>query len=592
MIFLIPVFLLFINFLVFLPFFGLGLFGDDWLSIFRYSYYLEIPKHLGPYSTEYFNNFKYLFNAYGAQDTIMALLYKIFGGESSIYFIVSYIFRVGAAFSIYLPAFYLTKNKFAAYFAVFFFLFSSTGLEASGWVFNMPSYLAIIFFSFFIYFYIRSYQEKIRNYLLISYLFFFLSFISTLIRAHGFIPFIFYIEIVWLSSERNWKAARSALIRVLGFLLIFLLIYFFGFKETISGNALTSISSGLTVSSSFISKARFDFLFYPFITLGSMVIPESFVPHGWEITSFSQYLFKIFLPIFFLYTIILVIFAKGIKNLNPRFLSIASFVAIGWSVIVAIVYRFNLATFSNSQYVSLLLVGGYLLTTMIIIFACLKSNILIKKGLLIALGWTIISYLYPWWSNPNFIYASTHRYLIISSMGISLLLAILIGLGKNTKTIFTLIAIGSFFLLLQSFATRNYIDRLYLTHSGESVKKIWSQIPYIKEVGQSTEPLIFYFEGDGTNSAILGDSVGFGFPFHMALLYKITEENKTPISIIEWKEVESAVLDGKSLGKYTGNKSLDPVSPERIYAFHLQGKANLINITDAVRKKLMELKNP
>ena len=164
MVFIIPALLL-INLWIFLPFFGLGLYGDDWLAIFRYSYYLEEPKHLGTYSTEYFNNFKYLFNAYGSQDTLMAFLYKMFGTESSIYFVLSYLLRLCAGLTIYLSTFYLTKNKLASFFAVFFFLFSAIGLDASGWIFNMPSYLTITFSNIFLYFYIRSYYEKKRNYL-------------------------------------------------------------------------------------------------------------------------------------------------------------------------------------------------------------------------------------------------------------------------------------------------------------------------------------------------------------------------------------------------------------------------------------------
>lgn len=572
-----------------MPFFNLGLFGDDWLAIFRYSYYLDIPKHLGTYSTEYFDNFKYLFNAYGTQDTIMAMLYKAFGINSNIYFILSYTLRVGTGFSIYLPAFYLTKSRLASSFAVFFFLFSSIGLDASGWVFNMPSYLTISFFSIFLYLYLRSHYENKRNYLFLSYFFFFLSFISTIIRSHGLIPFIIYLEIIWLSTTRNWRSARLALFRVLGFFLIFLLIYLFGFKETLSGNALISLKGGLTTTSNLLSQGRFDFLFYPLVTFGSMLVPEHFVPRGWEITSFSQYLFKIFLPIFSSFLVITIILGNSIKNLRSKFLRLTSLIGVVWAILVAIIYKFNLTTFSNAQSVSFLLIGGLLCILVLTIIARLNSYRFVKISLLIPLGWTLISFFFPWWTNPSYIYITTHRYLIVSSMGISLLLAVIIGLGKDRKTVITMISIGAIFLLVHLLYTRNYIERLYLTHSGETVKKIWSQMPHIAEVGQSTEPLVFYFESDGTNAAILGDSVGFGFPFHMAILYKISEENRTPISMIDWKEVESAVLDGKSLGRYTGNRALNPIPPERVYAFHLQGKDNLINITDIARKKLIEL---
>ncbi len=112
-------------------------------------------------------------------------------------------------------------------------------------------------------------------------------------------------------------------------------------------------------------------------------------------------------------------------------------------------------------------------------------------------------------------------------------------------------------------------------------------MPYIKEVGDN-KPLVFYFEGEGTNVDILHDVITFGFPPHMALLYGVTEENRTPIPMSDFREVVSAVTDGKSFAPYSHPIKAMPV--DRVYAFHLQGKDNLINITDIAREKLRQLK--
>lgn len=588
MVFIFLVLLLLINIWVFVPFFNLGLFGDDWLAIFRYSYYLDEPKHLGPYSTEYFNHFKYFLNAYGSQDIIMAFLYKTFGEYSSIYFILSYILRVGAGFSIYFPAFYLTKSRVASWFAVFFFLFSAIGLEASNWVFNMPSYLAITFFSLLTFFYLKFHNKKKIKYLALSYLFFTLTFISTPIRAHGLIPFIIFIETVFAFSQKSWEYLKFSLIRVFGFLLIFLLIFLLGFKETISGNSLNAFVDGLNSILFLLSHNRFDFLFYPIATLGNMIVPESFIPHGLQITSLSQYLFKIFLPIFFIYMILILILTHHINNLSRKFFPAVALGGVFWTLIVFMIYKVNPATFSNPAYMSSLLIGGYFLIVVLIMSSYLKTNNIIKGGLLIALGWTIISYLYPWWqTNTSAIFATTHRYLIISNTGISLLLAIIISIGKNMKSILTLLTIGTIFLIMHAFFTRSFLEEQHKTHNRTIVKKIWSAMPTIAEVGKSTEPLIFYFEGDGTNSSIIEDSITFGFPPHMAIIYGITEENLIPIPMSNWKEVVSAIIDGKSL-TYHGRPQ-KPISPQRIYAFRLQGKDNLVDITDLARTKLKEI---
>lgn len=588
MILTIPILILLINLLIFLPFFGLGLFGDDWLAIFRYSYYLDEPKHLGPYSTEYFNNFKYLLNAYGSQDTVMAALYKTFGEYSSVYFILSYILRVGAGLSIYFPAYYLTKNRLTAWFAVVFFLFSSIGLEASSWVFNMPSYLAIIFFNFLLYFYLKFHSEKRLGYLLFSYMFFTLTFVSTPIRAHGLIPFMIFIELLWFYFERSWQYSRLSLIRIAGFLLIFLMIYLLGFKETISGSPASGFIGGLNNILQLLSQNRFDFLFYPIITLGNILIPDQFLPHGWQIVSFSQYLFKIFLPIFTIYITIAIILTYHIGNLSRKFFPVITLAGVFWALVVLVIYKFNVTTFSNANYTSSLLIGGYLLIVSLSMFIYLKTNIFIKSTLLIALGWAMISYLYPWLqTNTSGIFSATHRYLIISSVGISLLLANIIGLGKNTKSVLVLLVLGSIFLIIHTFSTRSFLIKQYQTHNRAIVEKIWSAIPRIPEVGKTEETLIFYFEGDGTNGSIIGDSITFGFPPHMALLYKITEENRMPIPMSDFKQLQSAILDGKSLAAY--GRVAKPLPVERIYAFHLKGTDNLINITDEVRKKLMQI---
>lgn len=573
-----------------MPFFHLGLFGDDWLSIFRYSYYLDTPKHLGTYSTEYFNNFKYFFNAYGSQDTIMALLYKSFGPDSNIYFVLAYILRLSAGISIYLPIFYITKNRLASFFGVFFFIFSAVGLDASGWVFNMPSYLMIIFFNCFLYNYFKYYKEhQIKN-LVFTYIFFFLSFSSTMIRSHGLLPLIVFIELIWLIPRAHWNSTKQAVLRIIGFFLIFALIYYLGFKETLSGNALISVSGGFTTAFHLLSQGRFDFLFYPIATIGSLLIPDSLIP-GWEITSTSQYLVRIVIPIICIYLAVVIILSRTIKNLSSKFIITNILVSIIWSIIVAMIYKFNLSYFTSSSIASLTLIGGLLIELSLTLVIFIQNHQFIKFGILVALGWTFISFLFPWWTTPNYLFLTSHRYLIVSGLGVSYLLATIMALSKNLKSILVLIIIGITFTLPHALYIRSYMQKSFYTHNRAGVKKIWSQMPYIPEVGKSTEPIVFYFERDDTNAAILGDSVTFGFPFHTAIIYKITEENKTPIPMTDWKELVSAVTDGKSFAPYTGGKVTKPISPQRVYSFRLMGKDNLSDITDEVRQKLVNLTN-
>src|SRR3989338_2747935 len=140
------------------------------------------------------------------------------------------------------------------------------------------------------------------------------------------------------------------------------------------------------------------------------------------------------------------------------------------------------------------------------------------------------------------------------------------------------------------FAKPIYINNLLGTHGQENNKKIWVSIPHIQEIGRSKEPIIFYFEGDGTNGGILHDVITFGFPPHMALLYNLREEDGgLPVPMDDIRQLVSAVTDGKVFPAY--GYPVKPISTDRIYAFYLLGKDNLVNITNEARNKLEQLKS-
>ena len=169
-------------------------------------------------------------------------------------------------------------------------------------------------------------------------------------------------------------------------------------------------------------------------------------------------------------------------------------------------------------------------------------------------------------------------------------MATIISLGKERKQQIAIFATLCIILILHVFATRIYINNLLGTHGQEISKKIWSSIPHIQEIGRSKEPIIFYFEGDGTNGGILHDVITFGFPPHMALLYNLREEDGgLPVPMDDIRQLVSAVTDGKVFPAY--GYPVKPISTDRIYAFYLLGKDNLVNITNEARNKLEQLKS-
>ena len=509
--------ILLLSFLLFLPSFQLALFGDDWLTLWRYF------TNLGPNSSGKWNHVSYFFTSYGPQDILMGLLQKIYGYESTYYYLTSYALRVSAAFSLFPLMVYLTNRRSAAYLSIAFFLITTTGIETTNWVFNMPSYIAIIFLNlFFYYFFVsRSNPKKI----ILSAFFFFLALIAQPIRMHGLLPTIFLLEISWFIQTKKVNFFKKASLRLSIFTTITVALVFLGLGRSPIITPSNLLTQNINQFSKHLEENGFQIFFNPLITLSNTIIP-------------SDVLNLIFSP-----------------------------------------------TESSKL---LAFIGLLLITVIVILLIRFYQDLNFINAIILAIIWSVFSFILVWWREPYQFFMTTHRYLIVSAVGISILLGTLISLKKNSGLKTVIIIITSIIFILHIFSTRNYLNTAYSTHNQKISQKIWSAIPYIPEVGKNNKPLVFYFLGDGTNEAILHDVITFGFPTHMGLIYNISEEDKLPITVSEAKELISAAIDGKSVAPYNRPKGAVPI--ERIYAFQLSGNDTLINITEVARKRLTELK--
>lgn len=498
-----------ISFIVFLPSFNLALFGDDWLAFWRYLIYL------GPNSSGQWNHISYFLTSYGPEDIFMGLLQNIYNFNSFYYYLTSYFLRILAALSIFPLVKHLTKNNFASLIAVAFFAITTIGIETTAWVFNMSSYLAIIFLNFFFYFYLSS----IRNpkLFIITIFLLCLTIISQSIRMHGLLPTIMILELFQL--KKNIKSYRYILLRISLFIIVFIFILNTLEKSpVVSGTIL--LNDSIKNFFQYLGSGKFDILLHPLITFGALFIPANL--------------------------------------------------------------------FSNEANLLLILAAILMLFIWIKTLRQVHSNPHLSFLLILSLVWSILSYFFAWWRQPQLIFYTTHRYLIVSAVGISLMVAVLLTVEKNGKRSILNLLLVLLFLILNLFATYLYLQKGLETHSQKITDRIWSTMPYVPEVGKSNEPLVFYFQGDGTNETILRDVITFGFPPHMGLIYNVFDEDKTPIPMSDFNAVISAVTDGKSFAPYSHPQKAIPV--DRVYAFQLQGRDNLINITDFVREKLLELK--
>jgi len=564
------------------PSFNLALFGDDWLAFFRYF------QHVGPRSPGAWNHLTYYLTPYGAQDILMGVMQKIFGFESFWYYLISYVLRIVAAFSFYPLVFYLTKSKIASFFAVLFFSITTIGLDATNWVFNMPSYITIAFFNLCLYFFLKARGESNPFSLIISAILYYFAYITTPIRMHGSLPFIFLLEVFWVIQNRNFKTIKKSVIRFSVFLAIFLIIRYTGQSQGPPQEIAERFNLGIQAISMLLQQGRFDFLFYPIVMFGSMIIPDFIGPQG-QIIAVRQ-LFPLLILTTLIFAVIAFFIIKNVGKFSPKFF-INLLIALGlWAVLVILIYKGNQNSFNNTNQIFSLLIGGY--TLILIGFLAVKyfKEKYISQALFLGVSWSITSFFFAWWWVPTSIFPTTYRYLIVSAVSITIILATIISLGKERKQQIAIFATLCIILILHIFATRIYINNLLSTHGQEISKKIWSSMPYVSEIGKSKEPIIFYFEGDGTNGGILHDVITFGFPPHMAILYNLREEDGgLPVPMDDIRQLVSAVTDGKALPAY--GYPVKPISPDRVYAFYLQGKDNLINITSEARNKLEQLKS-
>jgi len=238
----------------------------------------------------------------------------------------------------------------------------------------------------------------------------------------------------------------------------------------------------------------------------------------------------------------------------------------------------------------LFLTGVCILATVFFLIIKFFKRTNISTVLFLGLTWSLLSFFFAWWRDPTIIFPTISRYLIVSVQGISIMLATLISISKEKGrqiSIFTFLCI---ILIVHIIATRIYTNYLLNSHGQENSNKIWSSIPYVPEIGKKKEPIIFYFEGDPGTENIIHDTITFGFPPHMALLYNLREgDADLPVAVSNWQDIVSAVTTGNTL-KAWGYKT-DSLPAENVYAFYLKDKDNLVNITDIARNKLKEISN-
>lgn len=559
--------------LTFLPSFSLGLYGDDWMSLYRSN---NIPPQYMDYGD--FAYLHYFFDNYGAQEFIMNSIFHFVGTNGFYFFLISFFLRLFAALTLIPLVFIFTKDKLASFSSAIFFVVTAIGIESTSWVFNMPSYLSLGCFNLFWVSYIKAKEESFK-YLLPAFFFFIFTYSFAPIRMTGFVPFIVLIECIWFLLSRSKISLQMGASRFGVVLLAFSLISLMGasfyqqkFLERLISGANTT-DGGVIQAIDFLKEGDVSFAFTPVTTLGSMIIPDYLLKESWSYSKSN--LFVLILGVWGVFLLISKYYFSNVSRLENKFFYKYILFSTIPVLIPIIAYLNNKLVYSNLKFVFFLEIGGiFIFFIATLVYLSLKrSNQLF--GLLFGLFWTFLGFILAWWTllvAP--IFTTAHRYLLPSAVGISVLLAMIINLvdKKFQKRVVTIIGL---LILLHALATQNYLLKENTYRGEELSKRIWSTMPPQPQISDRGQREIFYIYGEDSNSSVLGNIVSFGGGYHFALLNELNLQN----------DLVPMVVDSYPLLiEQFKNGSIKSI--EDVYSYKLVKNQKFVETTSIIREKL------
>jgi hypothetical protein len=506
------------------------------------------------------------------------------------FYILSFIFRLLAAFSLYPLVFYLTKDKISSFLPVIFFSVATTGMETTQWVFNMPSYIGIFLMNLFLYRFLLSLRDINKNNLIISSLLFILTVISQPIRM-AFLPILVIVFSTYYFLKRS--LAKKAFLLLVGYYLcLTLIITLFTNIGTSLGmpigfhNRIMFVSSFTSQQNKFspvdVSKTlNPGSLMNMTAQLGNIIIPNEVFLKLDRTAPPLKVLFKLVIPILTGFSFLLLLSGRSLKHFSNKWLIVGVFLAIIWSVVVW--SRFIL----NSQYpLTISEFIPYITGWLFVIAVCLYYNSLrkdtkLKDIIVISTLIIILSFSLSWIRNPLIVQESANRYLIVPASGFAILFAPFLKAFKHKKVFLATVFLP--FLIIHIYASRTYLSRLVQFRGYRLTERIRSSVPRIRSLQIKDEPTIVYFETD--DEELLYHTLIFGFPVIMYYYQDVANTNNIAYTT-SWSEIENYYTNGRGLKSY-GVANTDDASITNIYSFSLiNGK--LADTTTFTRNKLMK----
>lgn len=566
-----------VGFLTLRKSFELTLFGDDWLQLWilkyqfgegrTYSYYSP-SSYLGPYS---------------AQFLMMGILSGLFGYNPLAYFVASFVLRVGAALTLLLLTWTITKSYTSAFITGLFFAVTTAGLDTTNWTLKMNGYVSIFFLALAFVFFLRARKLYTWKNLTAAVVSFLLAIAFEPQRTHGAFPIFLGADFLWVLQKRRLSVLKMVVIRqgvlILGIILLASYRVFGAGQEWFLQERLARVEG-----------QEFTFLLTLITSFGNIIIPDNF----WQISAvkaFLEYSFRYDLPHPSLLVPLLgfiafsLPFAALARN-RHFFFTIVGVLGGAWTFVVWLVSTNSTSIYHRTDILGPTLFGGYILVLILAISTglYLDRKYELASNLVLFSVWPIVFTLIPWTFNLFQVLNTAHRYQIVPAAGVAVLFGLIFTLVRNNRYRLFLGLLLTAVFLLHFLATNTYLHSLAEARGIERSDRIWQK--FLKEVPQLSKEdfSVFYFEGDGTNGDILYNLFLFGFPPKLGIFYDIDDPNKVPIAIDNFEDFSNAVGGGDFLRVH--GREPEIISPERIYAFRLVGKDQLINIKDEVMGRL------
>ncbi len=519
--------------------FTLGVYGDEWQMLWMSKSAWETQRILVPQVS---------WNAYGFEMIVFNGISNLFGYQGSVYYIFSFICRLIATFVFFWFLIRRGLSVGSSFIGAVFLMVSPIGIEATNWARNFDSYLGIALLLVIVDAILRF---KNTFHYLKFVLFFILLILVNPLRSHGNVLVILFLLLGKLIVSKEKKGLIVAAVSAI--LLFFLLIKLNILGGPISSSYFDSEFLNLTTVKSFLGNIG-----------NSLVFKSNFMLVNFGIICLMWF------------------YLKKELYLNSGFLGK---VALIFYSVFFIIVASRIIYLPESFSVAILL--GAFFMVLFLSTALLE----LKKGVfddflmsLFIIGLSSFYMIIPATRQPQFHASFEHRYLIYASGVIPIITAFFIAsIFEKKKRFSKQIAGVGLAVLFGLFLTTSigYLRSQSLTHNEFYSSALWDNLTaQFADYDFKSKRAGFIFLSDGESSSKVGDSVNFGFGYHMGLINKIWNEKDLPFIIVDDKKgIESLITDGKTSKKYLGKE--EPFPKENILIYKITGtKVDRIKLED------------